>query len=84
MGRLGTAPDDDLPEITDDMLDRAEVRVGGKVVRRGRPPLGEARKASVTLRLDADILKAYRAEGEGWQSRINADLRRVKRLGKGR
>jgi hypothetical protein len=51
--RVSTAPDDDLPEITDEMLDRAE-RIGDKVIRRGRPPLGEAAKSSVTPRLDAD------------------------------
>ena len=67
---------DDAPEITDDMLDRAEVVKGGKVVRRGRPPLGDAAKSSVTLRLDADVLAAYRGTGPGWQSRINADLKR--------
>ena len=31
-------PDDDLPEITDDMLARAELRIGERVIRRGRPP----------------------------------------------
>ena len=71
---------DDAPEITDDMLDRAELRIGDKVIRRGRPPLGEAAKSSVTLRLDSDVLSAYRATGEGWQSRINADLRRARKL----
>jgi len=28
-------PDDDLPEITDDMPARAELRVDGKLIRRG-------------------------------------------------
>ena len=79
-GRVSTAPDDDLPEITNQTLDRAELRIGDKVIRRGRPPLGEAAKSAVTLRLDADVLSAYRATGEGWQSRINADLRRARKL----
>ena len=43
---------DDAPEITDAMLDRAEIVKGGKVVRRGRPPLGDKAKTSVTRRLD--------------------------------
>lgn len=43
-------------------------------VRRGRPPLDEP-KVSTTIRLDADILTAFREEGPGWQTRINDVLR---------
>ena len=71
---------DDAPELTDAMLDRAVFRVGGKLVRRGRPPLGDKPKSAVKLRLDSDVLDAYRALGAGWQSQINADLRRVRKL----
>lgn len=67
---------DDAPEITDDMLDRAEVVKADKVVKRGRPPLGDAVKTAVTLRLDTEVLTAYRGTGPGWQSRINADLKK--------
>lgn len=35
---------------------------------------GKARKQLVSLRLDADVLAAYRAAGPGWQSRMNAVL----------
>jgi uncharacterized protein (DUF4415 family) len=73
---------DDGPELTDEMLDRAVYRVGDKIIRRGRPPLGAQPKSSVTLRLDADVLEAYRALGRGWQTQINADLRRVRKLKK--
>ena len=64
------------------MLARATLYEGDKVVRRGRPPLGDHPKQSVTLRLDADVIAAYRATGSGWQSRINADFRRVQKLKK--
>ena len=37
-------------------------------------------KKPVSLRLDADVVEAYKATGEGWQSRINADLRKVMNL----
>ena len=72
---------DDAPELTDEMLDRAEIRIGGKVVQRGRPPLGVVPKSAVTLRLDADVLASYRATGAGWQTRLNADLRKIRKLG---
>lgn len=41
---------------------------------RGRPPKPN-RKVNQTLRLDADVLEAYRREGPGWQSRINHILK---------
>jgi uncharacterized protein (DUF4415 family) len=46
---------------------------------RGRPKL-ESPKEQVTLRLDANVLRAFREEGPGWQSRINATL--AKAVGK--
>lgn len=33
-------------------------------------------KRQVTLRLDQDVLDRFKAEGPGWQSRINDALRR--------
>ncbi len=81
--------DPDLPELTDEMLDVAEFRVGEKVIRpatgylgssgvmRGRPPLRDRAKQQVTLRLDPDVVEKFRAEGPGWQGRINAALRKA-------
>lgn len=43
---------------------------------RGRPPK-ENPKAQVTLRLDADVLEHFKASGPGWQTRINAALKRA-------
>lgn len=47
--------------------------------RRGRPKL-EAPKKSITLRVDADVIDAYRKLGEGWQTTINTDLRKARKL----
>lgn len=76
---------DDAPEWTQDQFDRAEIRLGDRVVRPangsltgpGRPPLGDAPKRQVTLRLDPDVIEAFRAGGSGWQSRMNAALRKA-------
>jgi uncharacterized protein (DUF4415 family) len=38
-------------------------------------------KKAVSMRLDADVVDAYKATGTGWQSRINSDLRKVMKLG---
>ena len=34
-------------------------------------------KESVTLRIDADVLEFFQADGPGWQDRINAALRKA-------
>jgi uncharacterized protein (DUF4415 family) len=66
---------DDAPEWTDAMFDRAEIRIGDTVVRRGRPP--GSTKTQVSLRLDDDVIAAFRSQGPGWQSRMNEALRKA-------
>ncbi len=46
------------------------------IVRRGLQPV--APKAAVALRLDADVLSWFKAQGSGYQTRINAVLRAFK------
>ncbi|MEW6352435.1 MAG: BrnA antitoxin family protein [Thermodesulfobacteriota bacterium] len=41
---------------------------------RGRPKAATT-KTRVNIRLDADILDAFKATGRGWQTRLNAALR---------
>jgi len=42
-----------------------------------RGPGRKPRKVAVTLRLDPDVLAAFKAGGKGWQTRINKALRRA-------
>ncbi len=63
---------DAAPEITEEWAAGAELRHGEKVIRRGRPA-GSA-KTPTTVRLDNEILDAFRATGPRWQSRLNAAL----------
>lgn len=43
---------------------------------RGRPP-SPSPKFQVTLRIDAEVIERFKAEGPGWQSRINDALRKA-------
>jgi uncharacterized protein (DUF4415 family) len=44
--------------------------------KRGRPTKApEERKEQIALRLDADVLAWYRAQGSRWQTRMNAVLK---------
>ncbi len=79
-GKPLTDDPDDAPELLSDFFRHGELRHGGRLVRRGRPPLSGKPKTAITLRLDEDVVKAYRETGEGWQTRINADLRRARKL----
>jgi uncharacterized protein (DUF4415 family) len=84
-------PDDDLPEITDEMLKRADLYDGDKLIEAGeggpnlrvaqaiRRTAGRPRlenpKQAIKLRLDAEVVEHFRATGPGWQTRINEALR---------
>ena len=46
------------------------------IVRRGLKPV--AGKASISLRVDADVLEWFRAQGPGYQTKMNAVLRAFK------
>jgi len=66
----------EIPELSDEWFEKAVLHRGGVPVRRGRPQ-SESPKQQVTLRLDADVLDTFRSGGPGWQSRINATLRKA-------
>jgi uncharacterized protein (DUF4415 family)/uncharacterized DUF497 family protein len=80
-------PDDDNPEWTKEDFANARPAadalpgfIGEKSTQelmrrsRGRPPKAD-KKVNQTLRLDADVVEAYRQQGRGWQARINEILR---------
>ncbi|MBN8483055.1 MAG: BrnA antitoxin family protein [Xanthomonadales bacterium] len=58
--------------------DRATAHEGVAELRtkRGRPPkAADERKEQIALRVDKDVLEWYRAQGSGWQTRMNAVLK---------
>ena len=77
-------PDEENPEWTWEHFQRARPgldviaeMLGPEVaesLRRGRPAKVD-KKVNQTLRLDPDVLAAYRQSGKGWQARINEVLR---------
>ena len=67
---------DEAPTLERDWFERAEIWEGNKLIRPGRPRKAGPKEA-VSLRLDPDVLEHFRASGPGWQSRINAALRKV-------
>ena len=78
--RNSSKPDEDLPEITDEMLSRGRFYIGGKPVSRAkgaaafRKALGRPKsknpKQLLTLRLPPEVIARWRATGPGWQTRM--------------
>jgi uncharacterized protein (DUF4415 family) len=64
---------DDAPDLS---TPEWQARLHKAEVKRGRPKAAQ-RKVSTTIRLDADVLDYFKAGGEGWQTRVNAALRRA-------
>jgi uncharacterized protein (DUF4415 family) len=79
-------PDEDIPEMTAEDFRNARPFLEvfpefAEAVKRMRGrPRAEHPKVQVTLRLDPEVVNAFKEEGRGWQGRINETLvRAVKR-----
>jgi uncharacterized protein (DUF4415 family) len=79
-----TYDEDNTPEFTDEVKARArparevlspEVMAAFK--NKGGRPKADAPKVPVSLRLDQDVVDAWKATGAGWQTRINDALRQA-------
>ncbi|MES2434622.1 MAG: BrnA antitoxin family protein [Pseudomonadota bacterium] len=66
-------PDDDIPDLTTPYW---SAKFAAARVQRGRPK-STAPKISTTLRLDPEVLDAFKSSGPGWQSRMNEALRKA-------
>ncbi|MBX9937535.1 MAG: BrnA antitoxin family protein [Burkholderiaceae bacterium] len=79
--------DDDAPEATAEWF--AKARPASEVLadllgndaaremlkpKRGRPALAQP-KEHINIRLDADVVSAFKGSGAGWQTRLNNALR---------
>ncbi|WP_041795051.1 BrnA antitoxin family protein [Pararhodospirillum photometricum] len=83
---------DDAPELTEawfadavrfkggESVEEIVARVQGTASKGGRPRSPTPKK-TVNLRLDPDVLDHFRAQGPGWQTRINLILRDAAGLG---
>lgn len=81
----GIAADQDNPELTTEWFAKAKLASEAFPAEtyaalvaikrpRGRPKADET-KVFTAIRLDADLLDAFKSTGKGWQTRMNAALR---------
>ncbi|MGQ0565211.1 MAG: BrnA antitoxin family protein [Gemmobacter sp.] len=66
-------PECDVPDLSTPYW---VARFEAAKAQRGRPK-ATAPKVQTTLRLDPDVLARFKADGPGWQGRMNAALRRA-------
>lgn len=64
-------------------LDGVSLADAVKSVRRGRGPQKEPKKVAISIRLNPDIVKHFKAGGAGWQSRMEAVLEKASAARKG-
>ena len=55
----------------------SEKMLGPPALRRGRGPQKSPTKVLMSVRLDADVIAFFKAMGDGYQTRINDELRKV-------
>ena len=67
----GIASDPDTYEVSAEQM-KAMQPLGKRG--RGRPKLAST-KELVSIRYDAEVIRAFRASGEGWQTRMNDALK---------
>lgn len=65
--RIGREEYRELPELTDNMLDRAVVKKAGR-------PRATDPRVQVTIRLPSSVLARWKASGPGWQTRMAEQL----------
>lgn len=66
------------PEATRSWLASADLIRKGKLVRRGkRGPQKSPTKKLVSLRLSPEVIDHFKSGGPGWQTRIDATLRKL-------
>ena len=70
-------PDEDTPELTEETA-RELIPAKQFFAQRGLPmpgrPKSEAPKVAVSLRLDQAVVDGFKADGPGWQTRMNTVL----------
>lgn len=73
------------PEMTDEQIAQAwpfaevfpELAAS---IRKTRGPNKAPTKRLISLRLSGEVIDKYKAGGDGWQSRIDADLRKLNKI----
>lgn len=73
-GKTEWVDPDDAPELDEDFFAHADLYHGETLIRRGRPRKPRP-KVPVSIRLSPEVVEAFKAQGAGWQTRIDEALK---------
>ena len=67
---------EELPELTDEMFERATYKVAGieQPAPRRRGPQKATKKIAISLRLPPDVIEYFKSKGTGWQLKMGSVL----------
>ncbi|WP_150049101.1 MULTISPECIES: BrnA antitoxin family protein [Methylomonas] len=65
---------EEIPELTDEFFEHADLYEGEKLIRAGRPK-AERPKVLLTVRYSPEVVEAFKATGKGWQTRMDDALK---------
>ena len=65
---------EEIPELTDEFFEQADLHVGGRLIQRGRPK-SDTRKVLLSVRYSPEVVEYFRATGAGWQTRMDDALK---------
>lgn len=65
---------EEMPELTDEFFEQADLHVDGKLIRSGRPKT-QNRKILLSVRYSPEVVAYFRSTGKGWQTRMDDALK---------
>lgn len=65
---------DEIPELTDEFFEQADIHKNGQLIRRGRPK-SDNHKILLSIRYSPEVVDYFRSTGKGWQSRMDEALK---------
>jgi uncharacterized protein (DUF4415 family) len=65
---------EEIPELTDEFFERADLHIGGRLVQRGRPKISNP-KVLLSIRYSQEVVEYFRSTGDGWQTRMDEALK---------
>ncbi|MDA1343552.1 MAG: BrnA antitoxin family protein [Proteobacteria bacterium] len=64
----------EIPELTTEWFEQADLHIDGKLIRRGRPKSSN-NKVLLSVRYNPEVVEYFRSTGDGWQTKMDEALK---------
>jgi uncharacterized protein (DUF4415 family) len=65
---------EEIPELTTEWFEQADLHIDGKLIRRGRPKSSN-NKVLLSVRYSPEVVEYFRSTGDGWQTKMDEALK---------